>query len=467
MDVQRLTKDELLHEVGIRGNKLVAAETTVDALRTLFRDLKAREENDEVLEDALVPVDLEEEGLVIDTKLQEARELLLQLPDVESDAAKLSKATRIRTITSHLSRRTVRLLSHAEAADREPVKNLLRDLKGFVEQFRQAGELPVYAASTVLTPSSVRSFGSRRSESVQGDGGAGDPKGPKGGSSSKRSPPKFYKWKIHFSGEEGSSVLSFIMDIEEKATYEQVEFNALITGATEFFTGDAKVWYRSVKEKIDSWSELKIALKREYLPLDYHDNLWEEIRSRKQGPSETVGTYVANMLALFSRLEMDAQVNEEVRLKVMLKNLSPFYTERLALTNVMSVEQLKAFGKQLEVSKMRVESYEGKTKPRKMEPEFAVKPGRSRKPAVNEVVDVSEVTAGPSKPSAPQNQPPVKVEKDATAKPCKLSCWNCDVQGHRHSECPNSVKRVFCYRCGKRDVTVRNCPRCRRKGEGQ
>lgn len=468
MDVSRLTKDELLHEVGIRGQKLVSEETTVGVLRTSFRELRAREEGGEDLEDVLIPVDVEEELLIIETKLQEANALLAEFPETESEATRLSKATRIRTITSHLGRRTVRLLSHANGSARDPVKVLLRNLKDFVERFRGAGDSPVYNASSVYSVSSVRSSGTKPSLSVKDEGEGGKPKGPKGGpGSSRNSPPKFYKWKIHFSGEEGSSALGFILDIEEKATYEQVDFNMLITGATEFFTGEAKTWYRSVKNKIDSWNELKIALKREYLPLDYYDNLLEEIRARKQGPTETVGTFVANMLALFGRLEMEAPVAEEIQLNIILKNLSPFYTESLALTKVMSIEQLRTLGKQLEVSRMRVESYEGKVKPRKMEPEFAVKPSRTRKPVVSEVDEVSEVTAGRDEPVPPQKPPPVKANTDAKAKSSKLTCWKCGVQGHRHSECPSDIKKVFCYRCGMKEVTVRNCPRCRRKGEGQ
>ena len=130
-------------------------------------------------------------------------------------------------------------------------------------------------------------------------------------------PPDFHKWGIKFSGAENTSVLSFIFDVEEKATWKGVSFNTLIIGASEFFTDRAKTWFRSVKSSIDSWEELKIALRKEFLPLDYYENLWEEIGNRKQGKKESMGEYVANKISLFQRLEMLEPVGDEVKLPIL------------------------------------------------------------------------------------------------------------------------------------------------------
>ncbi|KAK3915834.1 Activity-regulated cytoskeleton associated protein 1 [Frankliniella fusca] len=153
---------------------------------------------------------------------------------------------------------------------------------------------------------------------------------------SKKVPVDLHKWGVQpFSGDQSVSVCSFIADIEEKARWRGVNLNALVAAAYEFFIGDAKVWYRSVSEKIDSWKEFCMRLKEQYLPPDYYDNLMEEIRDRKQGPEESVGVYVANMCALFDRL--GSGVDEEYRqdegwkLAITVKNLAPYYTERLSL----------------------------------------------------------------------------------------------------------------------------------------
>lgn len=458
MDVSRLTKDELLHEVGIRGAKRKPSESTSKELRSLFKTLRDSEAAGEEQEDALLPVNVSEEISIIQAKLDDATQLLDGLaPDDEK--VNKSDAGRIRTVTSHCNHRLQRLLSHTEGAERSVVKPLFVTLKGLVEEFRKRGAAPVYAASSVPSVSSVTP-----SKKPDGDGSdeERDSDGPKSSRKS-RVPRDLHKWGIRFSGEDDSSVLSFILDVEEKAAWRGVELDHLLVGVSEFFFGEAKTWYRSVRDKVDSWEELKIALRREYLPLDYYDNLWEEIRGRKQGINESVGTFIANMTAMFARLGMEEPIAEDIRLKIILKNLAPYYTERLALTDVLSVKHLKVLGKQLEVSKMRVDSYDLKNKVKKMEPEFAVKSSRQKKPSVAEVsvetpkvVEVSEATV---------NQP-ASASKPKAYNP-KITCWKCDKVGHRHSDCDSEAKRVFCYKCGMKDVTVRNCPRCRRKGEGQ
>ena len=40
-----------------------------------------------------------------------------------------------------------------------------------------------------------------------------------------------------------------------------------------------------------------------------------------------------------------------------------------------------------------------------------------------------------------------------------LGCWNCGGP-HRYAACPNTRRQDFCYGCGRRNATVRTCPRC-------
>lgn len=59
----------------------------------------------------------------------------------------------------------------------------------------------------------------------------------------------------------------------------------------------------------------------------------------RQGPKETLGVFVSNMTGLFSRLA--EEVSEERKLKIMRKNLSPFYLETLALQQVLSSKKMR------------------------------------------------------------------------------------------------------------------------------
>ncbi|XP_011864473.1 PREDICTED: uncharacterized protein LOC105560196 [Vollenhovia emeryi] len=40
-------------------------------------------------------------------------------------------------------------------------------------------------------------------------------------------------------------------------------------------------------------------------------------------------------------------------------------------------------------------------------------------------------------------------------------CWNCEERGHYYSECPRPRNtRRFCFRCGRRGTTLKDCPNC-------
>lgn len=40
-----------------------------------------------------------------------------------------------------------------------------------------------------------------------------------------------------------------------------------------------------------------------------------------------------------------------------------------------------------------------------------------------------------------------------------IKCWNCEKTGHRARDCTEQ-RHIYCYRCGKREVTVKTYPTC-------
>ena len=458
MDVSRLLKDELVYEVGIRGYVARTGDTVTSLVKKL-RQLMRREEEGEELEDRLLPIDVDEEATYIDFKLTEATLLLSRAQDkVDFD---MKRAIRIRTLLSHLNKRLNRLYQFIanDDAKKKSLKPLFIALKQCVALFRTLGSEPVYAASTVLTVSMTESTKSSRSQSSSSSSSSSvttvldgeDRKkeketGPQSKGFENQKPPDFHKWGVSFSGSEDKSVLSFIFEVEEKATWKGVPFNNLVLGATEFFTGHAKTWFRSVRSKIDSWEELKVALHKEFLPLNYHETLWEEIRSRKQAKKEPIGEYVANMMALFERLEFLEPVTDERKLTVLKNNLAPFYLSKLALTSILSVEQLKTLGRQLEASRNLMDVYDGKDKPKLVEPEFAAKNPIARKFTPK----IAAVEAGTS-----------SAGSSSTSGAPKLKCWDCQEPGHGFTKCPKRSKKLFCHGCGKPGLISSNCPKCK------
>lgn len=76
---------------------------------------------------------------------------------------------------------------------------------------------------------------------------------------------------------------------------------------------------------------------------------------RTQRPDESTGLYIAAMVNMFNRLT--CPVSEGVKLKILLRNISPFYQSQLGLVSVTSVEHLTELGKQLEERKKAIKSF--------------------------------------------------------------------------------------------------------------
>ncbi|KAF2892119.1 hypothetical protein ILUMI_14054, partial [Ignelater luminosus] len=74
--------------------------------------------------------------------------------------------------------------------------------------------------------------------------------------------------------------------LDELRTARGVTKDQLFAAAVEFFSGNALIRYRSVRDQVKDWDELVAALRQTFLPCDYEATLWDEIRT--QGPNEPV-----------------------------------------------------------------------------------------------------------------------------------------------------------------------------------
>lgn len=458
MSVDQLHKDELLFELAIRGQKC-HAKTNVDKLKKDLKALMAKEGTG-VPPGLEIEVDPSLELDVIESKIDVLEDLVENI----RDATDTRKVPRFKALKDHVRSRIHFVLPYCESkAQRDLMRAHLKNLKEVVKEFKEKGEgKSLFDVKSVTTiPETVKDDSEKEKSKKESRKERDSEEEREEEKDRKEGPVKnkvldFHKWNLKFSGAKDKSVLSFIMDAEEKAAYRGVGQEQLLLGATEFFEGYAKNWFRTVQNRIDSWAELKIALRVEFLPMDYMENLWEEVRNRKQGPEETMGVYITNMLALFGRMELvDKEIKDELKLNIISKNLAPFYLERLALVDVLSIDKLKSLGRQLEVGKDRIERYEGgKGRPRPTEPEFAYK---GKKVTVNALASPTPST--PSTPS-PQSKGPTGPSPSRPPGPC----WKCGVPGHRFADCKAPSTGKFCYGCGRKDTIKRDCPKCGSRG---
>lgn len=302
------------------------------------------------------------------------------------------------------------------------------------------------------------------------------------------SPPKsipVYKLGIQFNGNP-KGVLSFIEKIEEVALARNVSKNDLFQSASDLFTEKATYWFRQIRSSVNNWDNLISKLKKDFLPSDFEDDIWNQIKSRKQGRTEPVILYIACMETLFSRL---AHAPAEVtKIKYVRQSLQPEYQKRLALSDIDTVDTLSKLCKRLEEADiLSLTSTSSSSQRCSLDPELAYLSDNSysKSPRKNyEFVKDNpkkfqnknnNQTKGrphnnnnnfPKKSNSQKNKVKGRnlnvnaVEFTPNVEQKSISCWSCGLANHTFRNCLSPVKSKFCFKCGTPDVTVKECKRC-------
>lgn len=233
------------------------------------------------------------------------------------------------------------------------------------------------------------------------------------------------------------SISAFLERVEELRIARHVTKEELFNSGIDLFTDRALIWYRDAKKYVSTWDELVMALKKEFQPPNFYERLFEEIKKRTQGPDESIGIYLAIMSAMFGRLS--CPVSEATQLRILLRNIAPFYQNQLGLISVTSVFHLKELCRKLEERREAVEAFVPPSRRQALEPDLAY---IGIEPVV--AVSLAETTKPPSKSKADSRQ---------------SLCYNCEQPGHRAVGCMAPwVKR--CYHCKKEGFTLRTCRDC-------
>lgn len=267
------------------------------------------------------------------------------------------------------------------------------------------------------------------------------------------SPALLADWPVKFKGDP-KTVFTFLEHVTELAQSRKVSEHDLFNSAIELFAGDALAWFRSVKSSVFDWNSLVVRLKSDFLPPHVDDDLWDQIRNRKQKRNESVLIFVAQLEALFSRLSRPSA--ETTKVRFIRQNLLPEYISQLALEDIDTVARLTSLVKKLEEAnyiKSKHSVCEISTSniqnPQKNIP-------NSRKTFKNSNYN-SKVKSSVKPESLPSSS---TVQNVNSQEKKTVVCWNCQLPNHLHQHC-TLPKNVFCYRCGYTGVTVSKCPKCK------
>lgn len=259
-----------------------------------------------------------------------------------------------------------------------------------------------------------------------------------------------YKLGLKFDGDTTKqSVNSFLEELEELSFSRNVSEDELFRSAIEIFDGPAKIWYRRIRKKVESWDGLVAALRKDFLSTDSDDDLWETIRNRKQKADERVIIFISAMENLFDRLITKAMNSE--KLKIIKKNLLDEYHVHLALRNIVSIDELADICRSLEQAGIiRLESR-------------SFNPSRRNNSTVE--TDLAYLpTYCTNKRESKNYGSKYHSNQNEVKEVSELRCFKCKQLGHVKRNCTQNKldgsrnKKVpRCFGCGKEGVIRPNC----------
>lgn len=269
------------------------------------------------------------------------------------------------------------------------------------------------------------------------------------------------RWGIVFRGDgTGLSVSDFFSQIEMKSEGLRMTSEEMMGEFSDILEGPAKIWYRAYFRYFTNWSELKTAMRREFLPPDYDFLLKRQIEDRVQGRDESFGLFRANMYMLFDALTVP--ITDSEKLSILLRNMDIFYLEKINPNLIHTVGDLTNFCTQQELTKAIITRRRGNqlvtVEPAFQSPANIISERRAGR-HVNQVFEMCPDQQKDNRDYVGFGQTPM-CELFALNTTRTPKCWNCDTIGHTFRDCKLPRQRLFCFACGKVGIIKQNCERC-------
>lgn len=219
-------------------------------------------------------------------------------------------------------------------------------------------------------------------------------------------------------------------------------FNLLCEHVQSLFTNDAKDWYWRYRRSVEriTWTSLCEALRTNFQQHKSDFEIKEQIRSRKQGVTESFDDFRNAVLKLAESLQ--SPLPEPELIEILQHNLRPRIRQQLLYVPINSVAQLRKLCLKGEsLANEIVKSTNSQT---------MVSQRHHLRRNVNELQCDDDLS---------ENLDYEIDEVSKTSVKGKVLCWNCKGEGHRYYDCLEE-RTVFCYGCGAPDIYRPKCPDC-------
>ncbi|XP_031333880.1 uncharacterized protein LOC116163889 [Photinus pyralis] len=276
-----------------------------------------------------------------------------------------------------------------------------------------------------------------------------------------------YKWNLKFNGDP-RQLHPFLEKVLALHQSRGVSEKDLVASAGDLFVDKAFVWYRTIKSKVTEWDDLVKLLKQKFLPPDFEEEIWNDIKARKQGKAESTTIFIAVMETLFSRL--DRSPAEATKIKYIRQNLLPQYVTHLALTEINNLDQLVNCCEKIENASYLKNKSQNQDKINSfsfLEPELLYSsqlsidkgPNSKEFPTATNKINFKFKPNRVSTVSCSNNASSAQTNRTKVFHNSEIVCWNCGLPNHTYTSC-KAKRSTFCYRCGERDFLSTNCPKC-------
>lgn len=258
------------------------------------------------------------------------------------------------------------------------------------------------------------------------------------------------KWPKFTGDSNAVPVTDFLRQINILSRSYDISKDELRMHAHLLFKDSAYVWFTTYEEKFTSWEVLEAYLKMRYDNPNRDRIIKEEMRARKQRPTELFSAYLTDMEMLAQR--MIKKMSEAEKFEIIVENMKLSYKRRLALEPIHSIEHLAQLC-------FKFDALESNLYSCSVQPRPTVHQVECEEDGVGEQYtdeDLDEIYA--LKARIGNNISKTKPRFESTSDRTKQSiCWNCQRVGHMWKDC-DKRKTIFCHICGLTDTTAYRCP---------
>lgn len=251
---------------------------------------------------------------------------------------------------------------------------------------------------------------------------------------------EIHRWNVFFSGDDRElRIDDFIRRVEHIAFSQRYSLDDVANNLYLLLRGPASNWYFQWVQRNThaSWQVLKSALEVQFRSGESDYDLEHRMMNRLQRSNETFDQFYNVMLDLNSRMRNPRSDRDLV--EIMKRNVSSKMVVFIHNSTSKTLSEFLTECRRAEKNVARIEIGFSKT---------------LFKPKVNEVDLVEEVLQEDDETG--QLVEALNSEKSRS----DIVCFDCKEKGHFAFNCTKKSGRVFCYRCGRDNYVISNCPFC-------